>query len=138
MSTHTKTPKLVLQLSMAVRLASQEMNLISAYNKLKGKKFESPTAIRGYTKGDDRVPVFGQHEYFVSVHNRLTVVADHAGSQSATALIESGENEQLQILASRKSTLRTTHRIQALTMRLHDIIDSSSHSSTTIARPSFA
>jgi hypothetical protein len=66
MSTHTKTPKLVLQLNMAVRLASQEMNLISMYNKLKGKRSESPTAIRNYTKGDDRVPVFGYHEYFVS------------------------------------------------------------------------
>jgi len=66
MSTLTKTPKLVLQLSMAVRMASQEMNLLAIYNKLKGKRYESPTAIRGYTKGDDRVPVFGLQEYFVS------------------------------------------------------------------------
>jgi hypothetical protein len=55
-----------LQLNMAVRMATQEMNLISIYNKLKGKKLESPTAVRGYTKGDDRVPVLELHEYFVS------------------------------------------------------------------------
>lgn len=69
MSTHTKTPKLVLQLNMAVRMATQEMNLTSMYNKLNGKRFESPKAIRGYTKGDDRVPVFGLQEFFVSQLN---------------------------------------------------------------------
>jgi len=68
MSTHIKTPKLVVQIALAVRMASQEMNLISMYNKLQGKKPESSKAVRGYTKGDDRVPVLGFHEYFVSLH----------------------------------------------------------------------
>jgi hypothetical protein len=66
MSTHIKTPRLVVQVALAVRMASQEMNLISCYNKLKIKRFESPKAIRGYTKGDDRVPVLGLRESFVS------------------------------------------------------------------------
>ena len=94
MSTLTKTPKLVLQLSMAVRMASQEMNLLAIYNKLIGKRYESPTAIRGYTKGDDRVPVFGLQEYFVShtqASRRMSLMS--AGPEPATTIIESGENE---------------------------------------------
>jgi len=94
MSTLTKTPKLVLQLSMAVRMASQEMNLLAIYNKLKGKRYESPTAIRGYTKGDDRVPVFGLQEYFVShaqVSSGLSLMS--TGPEPTTTVVESWENE---------------------------------------------
>jgi hypothetical protein len=65
MSVYTKTPRLVLQVGMAVRMACQEMNLISMYNKLKGKRLESRGVVRGYTKGDDRVPVLSLQEYFV-------------------------------------------------------------------------
>jgi hypothetical protein len=63
---HIKSTRITVMMAMAVRMACQESNLISVYNRLKNKEVESKNAIKQYAKGDDTVPVMSYLEFFVS------------------------------------------------------------------------
>lgn len=61
--TSKRLPYLV---ALAVRLAVQESNLISIYNRLRGNRQPPTRAVQGYSKGDDRVFSMTVKDLFVS------------------------------------------------------------------------
>lgn len=71
-----RSGRIAVMMALAVRMAVQEVNLTSIYNRLNGKAYESRNAVKGYTKGDDRVPVLSHLEFFVSAHALLKSKAE--------------------------------------------------------------